>query len=125
MLEYCEEFRLIESQIYDMAFTDRVLNFSKPIPVELALHIRNSNLRSKDMEVVYQLARQWATSAITSRALQSSGHHRSKHRESNPLLKFRKKHRKPLNANVQSREKFFDWSMALSILVSVRSAITQ
>jgi len=94
MPEYCEEFRFIESQIYDMAFPDRLLNFSKSIPVELALHIRNSDLQSKDMEVVYQLARQWATSAITSRALQSPGHHRSKHRESKPLLKFGKKHRK-------------------------------
>jgi hypothetical protein len=50
MPEYCEEFRFIESQIYDMAFADRLLNFSKLIPVELALHIRNSDLRSKDMD---------------------------------------------------------------------------
>lgn len=96
MAEYCEDFRSIESQIYDMAFPDRLLNFSRPIPADLAMHLRNSDLRSQDMEVVYQLARQWATSAVTSRALQYSGHHhRSKHREGKSLLQFgKKKHRK-------------------------------
>ena len=96
MAEYCEEFRSIESQIYDMAFSDRLLNFSRPIPPELAMHLRNSDLRSKDMEVVYQLARQWATSAVINRALQASSHrhHRLKHREGKSLLQFRKKKRK-------------------------------
>jgi hypothetical protein len=96
MAEYCEEFRSIESQIYDMAFPDRLLNFSRPIPAELAMHLRNSDLRSKDMEVVYQLTRQWAISAVTSRALQSSGHHhhRSKHREGKSLFQFRKKNKR-------------------------------
>src|ERR1700685_593445 len=64
MPDYCESFRQIETQIYDMAFPDRLSNFTdKLYPREAAMHIHNQDLRSKDMEVVYQLARQWAINA--------------------------------------------------------------
>ena len=64
MPDYCEQFRQIEMQILDMAFPDRLSNFTdKLYPREAAMHIHNQDLRSKDMEVVYQLARQWAINA--------------------------------------------------------------
>jgi len=61
MAEYCEQFRHYEAQIYDMAFADRVSIFLNKLPQEAALFIRNADLASKDMEVVYRLARTWAT----------------------------------------------------------------
>jgi len=85
MPDYCERFRRHEAQIYDMAFTDRLDYFLAKIPTEAAMHIRNQgSLRSKDMEVVYQLARQWAINARMSK-------HQEHHRRSKPLLKFGKK----------------------------------
>jgi len=86
MPDYCEKFRLIESQIYDMAFIDRLDKFLKKLPPELAMHIRNqSSIRSEDMEVVYQLARQWAINARLSK-------HQDPHRRTGkPLLRFGKK----------------------------------
>src|SRR6202451_4640737 len=65
MPDYCESFRQIETQIYDMAFPDRLEYFlEKLYPPEAAMHIQNQDsLRSQDMEVVYQLARQWAVNA--------------------------------------------------------------
>ena len=88
MPDFCEKFRQIESQIYDMAFTDRLNYFLKKLhPPEAAMHIQNQeSLRSEDMEVVYQLARQWA---INARLLKHQDHN---HRRSGkPLLKFGKK----------------------------------
>ena len=88
MPDFCEKFRQIESQIYDMAFTDRLNYFLKKLhPPEAAMHIQNQeSLRSEDMEVVYQLARQWA---INSRLLRHQEHN---HRRSGkPLLKFGKR----------------------------------
>jgi len=85
MPDYCERFRHYETQIYDMAFTDRLDYFLSRIPGEAAMHIRNQgSLRSKDMEIVYQLARQWATNARMTR-------HPEPHRRNKPLLKFGKK----------------------------------
>jgi len=85
MPDYCERFRHYETQIYEMAFTDRLDYFLAKIPGEAAMHIRNQgSLRSKDMEIVYQLARQWATNAQTTR-------HQEPHRRNKPLLKFGKK----------------------------------
>ena len=88
MPDFCEKFRQIESQIYDMAFPDRLNYFLKKLqPLEAAMHIQNQeSLRSEDMEVVYQLARPWA---INSRLLKHQDH--SHHRSGKPLLKFGKK----------------------------------
>ena len=84
MPDYCEKFRSIESQIYDMAFIDRLDKFLSRLPSDAAMHIRNQDsMKSKDMEVVYQLARQWAINARLSR------HQDLRH--SKPILKFGKK----------------------------------
>ena len=61
MAEYCEQFRHYEAQIYDMAFPDRLTIFLGKLPQEAAMFIRNADLGAKDMEVVYRLARTWAT----------------------------------------------------------------
>src|SRR5208282_3475282 len=61
MSEYCEQFRHYEAQIYDMAFPDRLTLFLKKLPQEVAMFIRNADFSSKDMEVVYRLARIWTT----------------------------------------------------------------
>src|SRR5579871_1309722 len=61
MSEFCERFREIEAQIYDMAFPDRLSNFLGKLPQEAALYIRNAVSDTRDMEVVYRLARQWST----------------------------------------------------------------
>src|ERR1700737_1451567 len=86
MPEFCEKFRQIESQIYDMAFPDRLNYFLKKLhPLEAAMHIQNQeSLRSEDMEVVYQLARQWA---INARLLKP---HHERHRSGRSLLRFGK-----------------------------------
>src|ERR1700694_1154215 len=65
MAEYCEEYRTIEAQIYDMAFTDRLYFFSLHLPNEVALYLQDIDIRSEDMEVVYQAARQWAARRTT------------------------------------------------------------
>src|SRR5271156_2248033 len=86
MPDYCEKFRSIESQIYEMAFTDRLNYFLKKFPPEAAMHIQNQDsLRSEDMEVVYQLARQWAINARLAK------HQDHSQRRGNPLLRFGKK----------------------------------
>jgi len=64
MSEYCEKFRQVEAQMYDMAFLDRLGNFLAELPQEGALHIRNAVGDTKEMEVVYRLARQWATTSV-------------------------------------------------------------
>jgi len=89
MVEFCEKFRLIESQIYEMAFSDRLGYFvDKLRPAEAAMHIRNADsIRSKDMEVVYQLARQWAAN---SRIVKPGNSHEG-HRYGKPLVKFGKR----------------------------------
>jgi len=63
--EYCEKFSQVEAQIYDMAFLARLGNFLAKLPQEGALHIRNAISDTKDMEVVYRLARQWETNVRT------------------------------------------------------------
>ena len=60
MSEYCEQFRHYEVQIYDMTFLDRLTLFLNKLPQEVAIFIRNADLSSKDMEIVYRLARTWA-----------------------------------------------------------------
>jgi Integrase core domain/Zinc knuckle len=89
MAEYCEKFRSIEIQIYDMAFPDRITHFIERLPLEAARHIKNGNLQSKDMEVAYQLARQWAINAKTSGTTHHSRH--SQPHQGKPLLKFGRK----------------------------------
>ena len=88
MAEYCEEFREIEAQIYDMAFLDRVQSFVGKIhPPQAATHILNAEtLQEGKMEYVYQLARQWATNYRLASSLGHGGH-----RQSRRLLKFGKK----------------------------------
>ena len=68
-------------QILDMAFPDRLGYFLKKLyPPEAAMHIQNQDsLRSEDMEVVYQLARQWA---INSRLLKPHRDHNNHHGKS-------------------------------------------
>ena len=63
MSEYIERFRSIEAQIHDMHFCDRVLNFIRPFPHELRTLVLNSDLSYKDMDISYQIARDWAASA--------------------------------------------------------------
>ncbi len=64
MADYCTNFRYIESQIFDMAFEDRLKHFIRPFPRDLALYITTTDLSKGDMEPVYALARQWAKSAV-------------------------------------------------------------
>jgi len=101
MSEYCEKFRQVEAQIYDMAFLDRLGNFLAKLPQEGALHIRNAVGDTKDMEVVYRLARQWATNVSTTIV-------QVPHRNSNApqLLRFgRVKVRSPKPAHFKSDKK--------------------
>ena len=65
MNEYCEDFRALEAQIYDMAFADRLNNFLQKLPVEGALYIRNAARDTRDMEVIYRIAREWATNVCS------------------------------------------------------------
>ena len=90
MLEYCERFRAIEAQIYDMAFIDRLKAFLGKFPREAALHIRNSVGDAKEMEVAYRLARQWATNV---RSIIIPHHTGNAH--ALPLLRFGKVKAKP------------------------------
>jgi hypothetical protein len=55
MLEYCEQFCHYEAQIYYMAFPDRLTIFLGKLPREAAMYIRNADLGSKDMELVYRI----------------------------------------------------------------------
>jgi len=85
MAEFCERFRIIEAQIYEMAFPDRLYLFTSNLPSDLALHLKDQQIqRSKDMEVVYQYAREWAATRVNSRPT----HHPHHHRRTKPLLKF-------------------------------------
>ena len=88
MPEFCEKFRDIEMQIHDMAFPDRLNYFLKKLhPLEAAMHIQNQDsLKSEDMEVVYQLARQWAVNA----RLLKLHHDHTNHRNGKSLLRFGK-----------------------------------
>lgn len=61
MSDYCEDFRAIEAQIYEMAFPDRLRSFLDKLPAGAALNIRTAAGDTKDMEVVYRLAHQWAS----------------------------------------------------------------
>ena len=92
MVEYCEEFRKIEAQIYDMAFLDRVQAFvSKIHPPQAATHILNAEtLQNGRMEFVYQLARQWATNYRIAGNLGNGSSRHSRHTHSRRLLKFGK-----------------------------------
>src|SRR5271155_704621 len=85
MPDFCEKFRQIEMQIHDMAFPDRLNYFLKKLyPPEAAMHIQNQDsLRSEDMEVVYQLARQWS---INARLLKPHRDH-TNHRNGKSLLR--------------------------------------
>ena len=71
-----------------MAFPDRLRSFLKHLPSEIALHIKNANLSTEDMEIVYQMARQWATNAKTTKSMPIN--HRP-HRHEKSILKFGKK----------------------------------
>jgi transposase InsO family protein len=89
MAEYCEEFRKLEAQIYDMAFVDRVKAFvSKIHPPQAATHILNgATVQEEKMEFVYQLARQWATNYRVAGNINGSTRHSRHNRR---LLKFGK-----------------------------------
>jgi len=56
--EYTTRFRSIELQIHDMAFKDRFHFFTRPLPSDLTLYLKDQRFR--DMETVYEAARQWA-----------------------------------------------------------------
>jgi Zinc knuckle len=59
IVEYCTALRTIEQQLFDMDFDDKLRHFVKPLPIGANLHIKLMDLRSKDMDIVYQAARQW------------------------------------------------------------------
>ena len=114
MTEFCEKFREIESQIYDMAFPDRVNSFvDKLYPPEAAMHIKNvDSLRSKEMEVVYQLARQWANNARLSRPGNYGSGHSGSPRHGKILVRFGSDKKKPRPRQQQQRR--------LKILIQIR-----
>jgi len=91
MSEYCEKFRELEAQIYDMAFIDRLNAFLYKLPREAALHIRNSVGDAKEMEVAYRLARQWATNVRSTVNIP----YRTGNSYAPPLLRFGKVKPKP------------------------------
>jgi len=78
MSEYCEKFREVEAQIYNMAFLDRLGSFLAKLPQEGALHIHNVIGDTKEMEVVHHLAQQWATNVHTSIIRFQSAHRNPK-----------------------------------------------
>ena len=59
MTKFCERFRFIEIQIYDMTFLDRVSNFIEKLYLsKVAMHIKNADfLHHEDIKMIYQLAR--------------------------------------------------------------------
>src|SRR6202021_2258078 len=67
-----------------MAFPDRQRLFLKHLPSDAAMYIKNGSLQSADMEVVYQLARVWATNSRSS----TTSHFRH---SGKPLIKFGKR----------------------------------
>src|SRR5277367_3136118 len=92
MTNYCEEFRKVESQIYDMAFADRLRFFTDNLKSpKVTLHIKNSDsIKSKKMNMIYKLIREWARNY---RLTSFSSHHHH-HRSNKPVLHFDKtKHR--------------------------------
>jgi hypothetical protein len=66
MIEYCTVFRTIEQQLLNMDFDDKLRSFLKPLTTGASLHIRNKNLEGKDMDIVYQAAREWAHIVVDS-----------------------------------------------------------
>jgi hypothetical protein len=58
MAEYIEQFRKVEIQIYDMAYTDRVEAFTLHLPPSLALYLKDSDKGKEDMEEVYRQSRE-------------------------------------------------------------------
>ena len=86
MAEYCEEFRKIEAQIYDIAFVDRVEAFvGKIYPPQAATQILNAGtLQEGKMEYVYQRAPQWATNYRIAGNSSSGSSRHSRHNRHNP-----------------------------------------
>ena len=60
MVEYCTSFHMIEQQLLDMDYDDRVRLFIKTLPTHAILHVRLMDRGTKDMDVIYQAAQQWA-----------------------------------------------------------------
>ena len=57
--DFVSKFRTIELQVHEMAFKDRLHFFTKSLPSDLALYLRDQKF--KDMESVYESARQWTS----------------------------------------------------------------
>ena len=51
MAEYAKNFRAIESQIYNMTFEDRLLNFVRPLPRDLTTFIHTSTQNTEDIVI--------------------------------------------------------------------------
>ena len=79
-----------------MAFPDRLTIFLGNLPQEAAMFIRSADLGSKDMEVVYRLARIWATnvrSTIVPRRTNAP-----------TLIRFGKSRSKPIPSSLKSEK---------------------
>jgi Zinc knuckle len=59
IVEYCTAFCTIEQQLFHMDFDDKLPHFVKPLPIGANLHIKLMDLRLRDMDILYQAARQW------------------------------------------------------------------
>ena len=88
MAEYCEEFRNIEFQIYDMGYIDKIERFTGNLSDKASQAIwGGAAVKMGKMESVYQTARQWAFTHL------ASGEHSRQggHRQSRRLIRFGKK----------------------------------
>jgi hypothetical protein len=92
MVEYCTAFRKIEQQILAMDFDDKLRMFLKPLPFEASMHVRLINLEQKEMDTVYQAARQWAHVLEDTKTMRPKHHHHYGRRNGS-VLRFR--NRKP------------------------------
>ena len=110
MSKYIERFRSIEAQIHDMHFCDRVLNFICPFPHELQTLVLNLDLSYKDMDILYQIAWEWAVSASVSQSYFASNRPHCYHDKQKLLLRFGKvkKGKKPIKKCSRSSDNTVD-----------------
>ena len=78
MFEYCQTFRDVEVQIFNMTFIERLERFTRPLPSDCIMHIYNGIpelFKKENMEIAYQAARLWSTNHLI--ANQRHDRHRS------------------------------------------------
>ena len=104
MNEYCTAFRTIEQQLPHMEFEDKLRLFAKPLPVGANLHIKLMNLQSKNMDIVYQAARQWAHVLEDVKSLRP--HHGHGRHGQRTIIRFGKKKpdKSPLTTSTETTE---------------------